>query len=126
MRKQLLIAAIIVAAIAVFYQRPACSQSALAYKAPRLKGTNYPNLNGLWQSLNEANWDVQAHAARAGAVTQPGIYPYEYARVPAHDCTSYERRIRAVREYSRVSGWSIHPCWQSGCRPGAPLALVTA
>ena len=42
-----------------------------------------PNFNGVWQALNEANWDLQAHPARAGAVTQPGIYHYEYARVPA-------------------------------------------
>jgi len=37
-----------------------------AYKAPRLTGTTRPNLNGLWQSLNEGNWDIQAHAAQAG------------------------------------------------------------
>ena len=42
-----------------------------------------PNFSGLWQALNEANWDLQAHEARAGAVTQPGVYPYDYARVPA-------------------------------------------
>ena len=66
MRKQLLIQAIIVVAVATFYQRPARSQNAPAYKAPRLKGTNYPDLNGLWQSLNEANWDIQAHAAEPG------------------------------------------------------------
>src|SRR5207245_3453974 len=27
--------------------------------------------------------DLQAHAALPGAVTQPGTYPYDYARVPA-------------------------------------------
>ena len=37
-----------------------------AYKAPRLKGTTHPDLNGLWQALNEANWDIQAHAAQPG------------------------------------------------------------
>jgi hypothetical protein len=37
-----------------------------AYKAPRLTGTTRPNLNGLWQSLNEGNWDLQAHAAQPG------------------------------------------------------------
>jgi len=37
-----------------------------AYKAPRLKGTTNPDLNGLWQALTEANWDIQAHAAQAG------------------------------------------------------------
>jgi hypothetical protein len=42
-----------------------------------------PNFSGIWQANNEANWDLQAHAARAGAVTQQGVYPYEYARVPA-------------------------------------------
>ena len=42
-----------------------------------------PNFNGVWQALNEANWDLQAHEARAGMVTQKGVYEYEYARVPA-------------------------------------------
>src|SRR5262245_39000467 len=42
-----------------------------------------PNFNGVWQALNEANWDLQAHDARAGMVTQKGVYDYEYARVPA-------------------------------------------
>ena len=42
-----------------------------------------PNFSGVWQALNEANWDLQAHEARPGMVTQSGIYSYEYARVPA-------------------------------------------
>jgi hypothetical protein len=42
-----------------------------------------PNFSGIWQANNEANWDLQAHEARAGAVTQPGVYPYAYAQVPA-------------------------------------------
>src|SRR2546423_1865102 len=42
-----------------------------------------PNFSGIWQANNEAYWDLEAHAARAAAITQPGIYPYEYARVPA-------------------------------------------
>src|SRR6516162_7268216 len=36
------------------------------YKAARLAGTDRPNLDGLWQSLTEANWDIQAHAAQPG------------------------------------------------------------
>jgi len=43
----------------------------------------HPNFSGIWQANNEANWDLQAHAALPAAVTQPGVYPYEYARVPA-------------------------------------------
>ena len=42
-----------------------------------------PDFSGIWQALNEAHWDLEAHAARAGIVTQPGVYPYEYAEVPA-------------------------------------------
>jgi hypothetical protein len=42
-----------------------------------------PNLSGVWQANNEANWDLQAHQARPGAVTQRGVYPYAYADVPA-------------------------------------------
>ena len=42
-----------------------------------------PNFSGIWQALNEANWDLQAHEARSGAVTQTGVYPFDYARVPA-------------------------------------------
>jgi len=42
-----------------------------------------PNFSGIWQALNEANWDLQAHDARPGAVTQKGVYPYAYAEVPA-------------------------------------------
>src|SRR5579864_2222770 len=42
-----------------------------------------PDFSGIWQANNEAYWDLQAHEARAGMVTQPGIYPYEYAKVPA-------------------------------------------
>ena len=42
-----------------------------------------PNFSGIWQANNEAHWDVQAHAARPGAVMQPGVYPFEYAQVAA-------------------------------------------
>jgi hypothetical protein len=42
-----------------------------------------PNFSGVWQAINEAHWDLQAHEARAGMVTQPGVYSYEFARVPA-------------------------------------------
>ena len=42
-----------------------------------------PDFSGIWQAANEANWDLQAHDARPGMVTQQGVYPYDYARVPA-------------------------------------------
>jgi hypothetical protein len=43
-----------------------------------------PNFSGIWQANNEAYWDLQAHEARPGVVTQAGVYPnYEFARVAA-------------------------------------------
>jgi hypothetical protein len=42
-----------------------------------------PNFSGIWQANNEAHWDLQAHEARAGMITQKGVYEYDYARVPA-------------------------------------------
>ena len=41
-----------------------------------------PDCSGIWQANNEAHWDLEAHAARPGAVTQQGIYPYACAEVP--------------------------------------------
>jgi hypothetical protein len=82
MTRSVLVAIAIVAvavAIATFGTRPRSGEAARSGRMP----DGHPNLNGIWQALNEANWDLQAHEARAGAVMQPGVYPYEYARVPA-------------------------------------------
>jgi hypothetical protein len=51
---------------------PAAAQP--GYQATRLAGTNHPNLNGLWQSITEANWDIQAHAAQPGPPQFGALY----------------------------------------------------
>jgi hypothetical protein len=50
-----------------------------AQRLARIDG--HPNFSGVWQALNEANWDLEAHAARAGMVMQAGVHPL--APVPA-------------------------------------------
>jgi hypothetical protein len=40
-----------------------------AYQAPRLAGTDHPDLNGIWQNLTTANWDIEDHSA------EPGPFP---------------------------------------------------
>jgi hypothetical protein len=45
--------------------------AAPAYRAPRT-ADGKPNLNGIWQSMNEANWDIQPHAANFGRVVALG------------------------------------------------------
>ncbi len=49
---------------------PIAAQSA-AYRAPRT-ANGRPNLSGIWQALNTANWDIQGHAASAGPFPQLG------------------------------------------------------
>ncbi len=41
------------------------------YKPPRTAG-GQPDLNGFWQALNTANWDLEAHEAAPGPVQQLG------------------------------------------------------
>ncbi len=49
-------------------------QAPAAYRAPRLAGTANPDLNGLWQALNEGNWDIQAHEAQPGPPEFGALY----------------------------------------------------
>lgn len=69
------IAAVITSAvltIAFHTTAPLAGQTA-AYRAPRL-ADGKPDLNGIWQALNEANYDLQAHMARAAMALRPGPY----------------------------------------------------
>jgi hypothetical protein len=50
---------------------------------PRLNGK--PDLNGVWQTINTANWDIQAHGARPALAMRPGpIVP-----VPAKEVLAF-------------------------------------
>jgi hypothetical protein len=52
---------------------PLAGQQTAAYRAPR-GADGHPDLNGIWQSLNEANYDVEMHMARPALQTRPGPY----------------------------------------------------
>jgi hypothetical protein len=45
-------------------------QAPRTYRAPRLDG--HPNLSGIWQAINTANWNLQGHQASAGPVLALG------------------------------------------------------
>jgi hypothetical protein len=47
----------------VHAQARGAAQAAPAYRAPRAPGTSNPNLSGIWQSMNEANWNIEPHSA---------------------------------------------------------------
>src|SRR5580704_17873942 len=44
-----------------------------AYRAPRAPGGK-PDLNGIWQALNEANYDIEGHVARPAMALRPGPF----------------------------------------------------
>ena len=52
---------------------PLSGQAPPAYRAPRLSD-GHADLNGIWQALNEANFDLEAHMARAAMQLRPGPY----------------------------------------------------
>jgi len=76
-----LVAAALGAGAAALTMRGAGEQAARP-AGPRT-AAGRPDFSGVWQAMNEAHWDLQAHEARPAVVTQPGVYEYEYARVPA-------------------------------------------
>jgi hypothetical protein len=49
---------------------------AMAQQAPLLPRSagGKPDLNGIWQALNEANYDLEAHVARPAMALRPGPY----------------------------------------------------
>jgi len=48
------------------------AHAAAAYTAPRGPDGVHPDLNGVWQAMNTANWDVEPHAARAALQMRAG------------------------------------------------------
>src|SRR2546428_3752477 len=51
---------------------PLAGQTA-AYRAPRTPDGK-PDLNGIWQAMNEANYDLEMHMARPAMALRPGPY----------------------------------------------------
>src|SRR5215467_9947147 len=61
----------IIVAVALFLGVTAALPQTPAYRAPRTKDGK-PNLSGVWQAVNEANWDIEAHSAAPGPFYQLG------------------------------------------------------
>ena len=83
MSKRTLVVAVMVTAVITAIVSVSVTRITGQSSRPARTSDGKPNLSGVWQVINEANWDLQAHDARPGAVTQKGVYPYAYSEVPA-------------------------------------------
>src|SRR5207253_5836286 len=95
---------------------------ALAYRAPRT-ADGKPNLNGIWQALNTADWDLQGHAAGKGPVASlgavfavpPGLSVVEGNEIP------YLPAAAAQKKQNQANWTALDP--EAKCYlPGVPRA----
>jgi hypothetical protein len=63
--------ALVGVAVATLLVVPGRGQTAAAYRAARTPDGK-PDLNGIWQALNTANWDIQDHPAKQGPIVALG------------------------------------------------------
>ncbi len=114
---------------------PAAAQQTPAYRAPRLVGTQNPDLNGIWQTQNSANWDIQPHASGpsplpallgtygampAGqGIVEGGEIPYKPEAL-AKKKENFEKRLNRPldRESNEATGDPEAKCYL----PGVPRA----
>jgi len=105
------------------------------YKAPRLIGTQHPDLNGIWQALNSANFDIEPHVARpspfpalSGAiggepagqgVVEGGTIPYQPWAL-AKKKENFQKRLThpTTNELNETTGDPEAKCYL----PGVPRA----
>ena len=52
--------------------KPAAAAKASAYRAPRGPDGKHPDLNGVWQVMNTANYNIEPHASSAALQMRPG------------------------------------------------------
>jgi hypothetical protein len=83
---------------------PAAAQT---YRAPRT-GDGKPDLNGIWQALNTADWDIQAHSSMAGPAPMlaadfaepPGIGVVEGNEIPYLPAMLEKKKENFAKRYS--------------------------
>jgi hypothetical protein len=113
----------VIAAAAVLYLGAASAWAqGTAYRAPR-GPDGHPNLNGIWQALNTADWDLQDHASQASLIVATGALLAEPAGpgVVEGGEIPYLPAARAKREENYKNRMALDP--EVRCfLPGVPRA----
>ena len=71
--KRWLLALLLIAAAAIAFVMVARPWGPSASAAPPRTADGRPNLNGIWQVLNTAVWDIQDHQAQLGVPAGQGV-----------------------------------------------------
>ena len=110
----------------------AASAQTPGYRAPRTKDGK-PNLNGIWQAVNEAYWDLEGHSAAPGPFWQlgaayavaPGLGVVEGGAIPykpealKKKKENFANRLNLDPEIKRTSMDPEVKCYL----PGVPRAM---
>ena len=118
----LLTIATVVSVAALPVVTPATAQTP-AYRAPRAPDGR-PDLNGIWQALNTAHWDIEPHAAGPSVVRELGAL----SAVPGGlgvvegDEIPYQPEALARRDENRASAIELDPVVRCYL-PGVPRGM---
>src|SRR5580765_6431328 len=122
------------AALSLAASRAVAQTPTQAYRAPRTPDGK-ANLNGIWQALNEANWDIETHGAGPSpfpallgtlfaeppglGVVEGGPLPYK-PEMLAKKKENFEKRLTrpTSREINDTTGDAEAKCYM----PGVPRA----
>ena len=112
----------LVATVATVVVVTAAAVHAQDYRAPRTSDGE-PDLNGIWQALGSAHWDIEGHAARMGPIvelgalgaTPGGLGIVEGGELP------YTAAARAKQQENLTQWWKLDPAIKC-FMPGIPRA----
>ena len=91
---------VVIGAVAAGLWLPTQPIAAQAPASPTRTADGKPNLSGIWQAMNEANWDIQAHVASAGPVSAlggayavpPGLGVVEGGEIPYQPAAAEQKK----------------------------------
>jgi hypothetical protein len=104
------------------------------YQAPRFPGSQHPDLGGIWQSLNTANWDILDHGAEPGpfpallgawGAQPPGQSIVEGGELP-YKPEALEKKKANYANRLKIDPFNIHDSGDPEAKcyaPGVPRAM---
>src|SRR5579872_2183011 len=104
-----LLVASVAASLVFFHAAPATAQRNTSYKAPRT-ALGQPDLSGVWQALNTANWDIEEHgAALAPYASLVGAYLAEPPGLSVVEGGTIPYKPEALAKRDRYRAERLHP-----------------